>query len=78
MLQQWLDLVQPVALSVFSSSTTSVKILGLLPLLATVIAKLILRFSPPCFFFVVVEDNGKENLFFFVCVCIQLLRQPVG
>lgn len=77
MLQQWLDLDQPVALSVFSSSPTSVKILGLLPLFAAVIAKLILRSFSTLFFVVVfIEDNGKENfiIFFFVYTASQMAR----
>lgn len=71
LLQQWLDLVQPVALFVFSSSTTSVKILGLLPLFAAVIAKLILRFSPPCLFLFLLLRIMERKTFFFVYTASQ-------
>lgn len=64
-------LVQPVALFAFNSTTTSVKFLGFLPLFAAVIAKLILCSSLPCFFVVDVQDNGKENIFFFVYTASQ-------
>lgn len=61
---------------VCSFSTTSVKILGLLPLFAAAIAKLIFR-SFSTFFPVVVvavEDNGKGIVF---SLFMQLLQQPL-
>lgn len=67
--QQWLDLVQPGALFVFSSSTASVKILGLLPLFAAFDSQVNFAFFLHLVFFVVVvlfwgQWKGKP----FLCV----------
>lgn len=75
LLLRWLDLYFRPSPFLCSFSTTSVKILGLLPLFAAAIAKLIFR-SFSTFFPVVVavEDNGKGIVF---SLFMQLLQQPL-
>lgn len=76
LLQQWLELVQLATRFVFNSSTTSVKVLGLLPLFAAVIAKFILFCVP--LHHVLLFFRTMERIFVFVQRASQTAHFPTA